>query len=137
MVVHLTIPPVALAFVELIRRCPHLEAVQVPQCQFRRVSKPSRCLLDVQWVRIFEGRFCGYRTDTTEYSTVDDGWIIRRTEELGAAGLDSEKIVAEVARESEVSPGLVGYISASSGARRGSISQCRVILLLPLSDPAT
>jgi len=109
-VVHLTYHPTALVFLELIKRCPRLEAVQVPPSRINNVSKPSMCLLKVQKVKIFEGLILGHRTDLIEYYTVDEGLILQRAEELQAEGLDSEEVVAKVSEEVKVSPGLVGFI---------------------------
>jgi hypothetical protein len=109
-VVHLTICPTTIVLLELIKRCPKLDAVQIAPFQFRNMSKSNRGFLEVQGVKIFEGLIQGYRTDMNEYRTIDDGLILQRAEELRVEGLDSEEIVAKVAREVEVSPGLVGFI---------------------------
>lgn len=109
-VVHLTIPISTADFFGLIQRCPRLEAIQVPPFKFRDVSKSSRRLLEVRGVKIFPGRIRSHRTDIDEHYTIDDGVILQRTEELRAAGLDSMEIVAKVAEEARVSPGLVGFI---------------------------
>jgi len=110
-VVHLVIPPTTRLLLELINRCTRLEAVQVPPSQFRKLFKSSRVLLDVQGVKIFPGRIWGHRTDMYEYYTIDESLILQRTRELRAEGLDSEDVVAKVAGEAEVSPGLVGFIA--------------------------
>ena len=60
--------------------------------------------------KVFPGRIWGHRTDIDEYYTVDEGAILQRAGELRAEGLDSEEIVAKVAEEAGVSPGLVGFI---------------------------
>jgi hypothetical protein len=109
-VVHLAVPITALVLLELIKRCPRLEAVQVPPSKFSKVSKPSRGLLEVQGVKIFPGLVWGHRTDMYAYYIVDDGLILQRARELRAEGLDPEEIVAKVAGELEVSPGLVEVI---------------------------
>jgi hypothetical protein len=44
------------------------------------------------------------------YYIVDDGLILQRAGELRAEGLDSGEIVAKVAEEAGISPGLVGFI---------------------------
>jgi hypothetical protein len=106
-VVHLVVPPTALVLLELIKRCPRLEAVQIPPSKFSKVSKPSRGLLEVQGVKIFPGLVWGHRTDMYEYYTVDDDAILQRVGELQAEGLDPEEVAAKVAEEAKVSPGLV------------------------------
>jgi len=63
-------------------------------------------------VKIFPGLVWGHRTDMYAYYTVDDGVILQRARELRAEGLDPEEIVAKVAGELEVSPGLVEVIIA-------------------------
>lgn len=113
-VVHLVAPPTALLLLELIKRCPKLEAVQIPPSRFRTMFKSSRRLLEVQGVKVFPGSVWGHRTDMYEYHTVDDGAILQRAGELQAEGLDPEEIVAKVAEEAKVSPGLVGFILDSS-----------------------
>lgn len=115
-VVHLVVPPTALVLLELIKRCPRLEAVQVPPSKFHKVSKPSRRLLEVQGVKIFPGLVWGHRTDMYAYYTVDDDAILQRVGELQAEGLDPEEIIAKVAGEAKVSPGLVEFI-LDSGLR--------------------
>ncbi|MDD3565246.1 MAG: DUF1699 family protein [Methanothrix sp.] len=109
-VVHLVIPPTTRLLLKLINKCPMLEAVQVPPSKFSKVSKPSRGLLEVQGVKIFPGLVWGHRTDMYAYYIVDDGLILQRARELRAEGLDPEEIVAKVAGELEVSPGLVEVI---------------------------
>ena len=113
-VVHLTIYPTTIVLLELIKKCPKLDAVQIAPFQFRNMSKSNRGFLEVQGVKIFEGLIQGYRTSMNEYRTIDDGLILQRAEELRAEGLDSEEIVAKVAREVEVSPGLARFILDSS-----------------------
>jgi len=109
-VVHLTIPISTADFFGLIQRCPRLEAIQVPPFKFRDVSKSSRRLLEVRGVKIFAGTVRGHRTDRTCYFTIDDGLILQRAGQLRAEGLDSGEIVAKMAEEAGVSPGLVGFI---------------------------
>ena len=109
-VVHQTFPLTTVALLELIQRCPRLEAIEAPPYRYRTMFKSSRCLLDVQGVKVFPGRVWGHRTDIDEYYTVDEGLILQRAGELRAEGLDSGEIVAKVAEEAEVSPGLVGFI---------------------------
>jgi len=109
-VIHLTFPPTTLALLELIQICPRLEAIEVPPYRYRTMFKSSRCLLDVQGVKVFPALIQGHRTDRAEYITVDDALILQRAGELRAEGLDSGEIVAKVAEEAGVSPGLVGFI---------------------------
>jgi hypothetical protein len=109
-VVHLVAPPTATVILELIDRCPQLEAIEVHPSQFERLSTPSLCLLKCQGVKIFPGRIWGHRTDRSEYFTVDEGLIMQKAAELRAEGLDSEEIVGRVGSATGVSPGLVSVI---------------------------
>ena len=108
--VHLVAPPTALVLLELINRCPKLEAVQVHPSRFERLSESSLCLLEVQGVKIFPGAIQGHRTDRAEYITVDERAILQRAGELQAEGLGSGEVVARMAEEAGVSPGLVEFI---------------------------
>ena len=109
-VVHLTFPISTVDLLSLMKRCPRLEAIQAPPSLFRNMFKSSRRLLDVRRVKFFEGTIQGYRTGTDDHYTIDDDLILLRMKELRAEGLDSEEILAKVAEEAEVSPGLVEYI---------------------------
>ena len=113
-VVHLTFPLTTVALLELIQRCPRLEAIEAPPYRYRTMFKSSRCLLDVQGVKVFPALIQGHRTDRAEYITVDDGAILQRAGELRAEGLDSREIVAKVAEEAGVSAGLVGVLLRES-----------------------
>ena len=109
-VVYLATHAVALALLELIKRCPHLEAVELSPSRYRNMCKSSWGLLEAHGVKIFEGTAQRRRADRTGYFTVDEGLILHRAVELRAEGLDSGEIVAKVAEEAGVSPGLVGFI---------------------------
>ena len=114
-VFHLTFNPTTVALLDLMQRCPRLEAIQVPPFQFRNMFKSSRCFLEARGVTFFEGTIRGYRSDTGDHYTVDDGLILQRAGELRAEGLDSGEIVAKVAEEAGVSAGLVGHILGFTG----------------------
>ena len=109
-VVHLAFPLPAVVLFELMKRCPRLKAIEVPPSRFATLSKPTLCLLEVQGVKVFPGLVWGHRTDIDEYITIDDGLILQRAGELRAEGLDSGEVVAKVAEEAGISPGLVGFI---------------------------
>jgi len=109
-VVHLVAPPTALVLLELIDRCPQLEAIEVHPSHFERLSTPSLCLLKCQGVKILPGRTWGPRMDRSVYFTIDEGLIMQKAAELRAEGLDSEEIVGRVASATGVSPGLVSVI---------------------------
>ena len=115
-VVHLAFPLPAVVLFELMKRCPRLKAIEVPPSRYAKLSKPTRCLLEVQGVKVFPGLVWGHRTDIDEYITIDDALILKRAGELRAEGLDSGEIVAKVAAEAGVSAGLVGFI-LDSGLR--------------------
>lgn len=86
-VIHLIIVPTTIDLLDLINRCPSLATVELPPYRFRNMCKSSRCLLELQGVKIFLGVIQGHRTDLSEYCTFDNDMIIQR------------------AREAEVSPG--------------------------------
>ena len=77
-VVYLATHPVALALLELIKRCPCMEAVELSPSKYRNMCKASWGLLEVHGVKIFEGTVQRRRADRIGYFTVDDGAIRRR-----------------------------------------------------------
>jgi hypothetical protein len=109
-VVQVSFPLTTSALLELTKKCPKLQGIQVPPSRFEKMWGRSLILLEVLGVRIFEGSIQGYRTDRAEYITVEDGLILQRAGELQAEGLDSGEIVARVAGERGVSLGVVGFI---------------------------
>ena len=109
-VVHVSFPLTTSALLELAKKCPKLEGIQVPPSRLAKMWDRSLILLEVLGIRIFEGSIQGYRTDRAEHITIDDGLILQRVEKLRAEGLDSEEVVAKVAAEVRVPPGLVRFI---------------------------
>ena len=109
-VVHVSFPLTTSALLELAKKCPKLEGIQVPPSRFAKMGGRSLILLEVLGVRIFEGSIQGYRSDRDEYITIDDSRIRQRAGERRADGLGAEEIVAKVAAEAGVSPGLVGFV---------------------------
>lgn len=109
-VVHVSFPLTTSALLELAKKCPKLEGIQVPPSRLANMGGRSLILLEVLGVRIFEGSIQGYRSDRDEYITIDDSRIRQRAGELRADGLGAEEIVAKVAAEAGVSPGLVGFV---------------------------
>jgi hypothetical protein len=115
-VVHLVTPPTAIVLLELIDRCPQLEAIEVHPSRFERLSTPSLCLLKCLGVKIFPGRIWGHRTDMAEYFTVDEGLIMQKATEFQAEGLNCYEVVERVSSATGISPGLVSVIlQRSSG----------------------
>ncbi|WP_048145150.1 DUF1699 family protein [Methanothrix harundinacea] len=85
-VVHVSFPLTTSALLELAKKCPKLEGIQVPPSRLANMGGRSLILLEVLGVRIFEGSIQGYRTDRAEYITIDDGLILQRAGELRAEG---------------------------------------------------
>jgi hypothetical protein len=102
-VVHVSFPLTTSALLELAKKCPKLEGIQVPPSRLANMGGRSLILLEVLGVRIFEGSIQGYRTDRAEHITIDDGLILQRVGKLQAEGLDTGEVVAEVSKETEVS----------------------------------
>ena len=111
-IVHLAFRPSNVDFLDLMRSCPRLRAVQVPPSYHKTMSKAIKLFLEMQGIDLLEGDVWGHRKDIDEYYVVDEEAI----EEIGALikqGESIEDASATIQRRTRLAPDLIKYIAKS------------------------
>jgi len=111
-VVHLAFRPSNVDFLDLMRSCPRLRAVQVPPSYHKTMSKAIKLFLEMQGIDLLEGDVWGHRKDIDEYYVVDEEAI----EEIGnliKEGESIEETTAAIQRKTRLAPDLIKYIAKS------------------------
>ena len=111
-IVHLAFRPSNVDFLDLMRSCPRLRAVQVPPSYHKTMSKAIKLFLDMQGITLLEGDVWGHRKDIDEYYVVDEEAI----EEIGTLikqGESIEDASAAIQRRTRLAPDLIRYIAKS------------------------
>jgi hypothetical protein len=111
-IVHLAFRPSNVDFLDLMRSCPRLRAVQVPPSYHKTMSKAIKLFLEMQGIDLLEGDVWGHRKDIDEYYVVDEGAI----EEIGTLikqGESIEDASAAIQRKTRLAPDLIKYIAKS------------------------
>ncbi|MDF0591396.1 DUF1699 family protein [Candidatus Methanocrinis natronophilus] len=111
-IVHLAFRPSNVDFLDLMRSCPRLRAVQVPPSYHKTMSKAIKLFLDMQGIDLLEGDVWGHRKDIDEYYVVDEEAI----EEIGTLikqGESIEDASAAIQRRTRLAPDLIKYIAKS------------------------
>ncbi|HNR57958.1 MAG: DUF1699 family protein [Methanothrix sp.] len=111
-IVHLAFRPSNVDFLDLMRSCPRLRAVQVPPSYHKTMSKAIKLFLEMQGIDLLEGDVWGHRKDIDEYYVVDEEAI----EEIGnliKEGESIEEAAAAIQRKTRLAPDLIKYIAKS------------------------
>ena len=111
-IVHLAFRPSNVDFLDLMRSCPRLRAVQVPPSYHKTLSKAIKLFLEMQGITLLEGDVWGHRKDIDEYYVVDEEAI----EEIGSLIREGESIqdaTAAIQRKTRLAPDLIKYIARS------------------------
>jgi len=111
-IVHLAFRPSNVDFLDLMRSCPRLRAVQVPPSYHKTMSKAIKLFLEMQGITLLEGDVWGHRKDIDEYYIVDETAI----EEIGnliSEGESIEETAAAIQKKTRLAPDLIKYIAKS------------------------
>ena len=111
-IVHLAFRPSNVDFLDLMRSCPRLRAVQGPPSYHKTMSKAIKLFLEMQGIDLLEGDVWGHRKDIDEYYVVDEEAI----EEIGNLIKEGESIedaAATIQRKTRLAPDLIKYIAKS------------------------
>ncbi len=110
--VHLAFRPSNVDFLDLIRTCPRLRAVQVPPSYHKTLSRAIKLFLDMQGVTLLEGDVWGHRRDIDEYYVVDEE-AIGEIGDLIRGGESIEDAAAAIQQRTRLAPDLIKYIARS------------------------
>ncbi len=112
MMIHLAFRPSNVDFLNLMKRCPRLRAIQVPPSYHKTMSKAMKLFLEMQGVDLLEGDVWGHRKDIDEYFVVEEGAV----EEIGnmiAKGESIEDTTSRIQKKTRLAPDLIKYIAKS------------------------
>jgi len=108
-IVHMTFRPKNVDFLNIVKACPKIEAVQVPPAYIGSVSMSSRMFLEMQRIQLIEGVVWGHRTDICNSYTIPDS-LTSRIHEMRVFGISSEVIGETIQREFRMDAGTVGFV---------------------------
>ena len=110
--VHIAFRPSNVDFLDLMRSCPRLRAIQVPPSYNKTLSKAIRLFLDMQGIDLLEGDVWGHRKDIDEYYVVEEDAIVR-IGDIVAGGESIDDAVAQIQMTTKLAPDLIKYIAKS------------------------
>ena len=111
--VHLVFRPTMVDIVNLMARCPRLEAVQVPLYCHRKLPPDTRCILEARGIDLLAGDARYHKSDTGEYIMVDES-VIEEIRNMVSEGVGAEKIVSRLQWTARLAPDLIRYIIKTS-----------------------
>ena len=107
--VHLTFRPSNTDVVALMKACPNLLVLHIPNSYKRTMSKSATMFLSANNIKLLAGDLRGHRKDVDQYYTVSDA-IISEILDHQKKGLRRDEIVRRAGRNSRLSPDLINHI---------------------------
>jgi len=110
--VHLAFRASNVDFLNLMKICPRLRAIQVPPSYRKTMSKAIQLFLEMQGIDLLEGDVWGHRKDIDEYFMVDDE-TIGEIESMISEGVTIEEASDQIMKKTRLAPDLIKYIAKS------------------------
>ena len=107
--IHLAFRASNVDFLNLIKRVPRLQMIQVPPSYMKTMSKSIGVFLDMQGVKFIEGDVWGHRKDLDEYFTVEDS-TLDKIRALAADGASADDVANQIQRKARIGSELIKYI---------------------------
>ena len=111
-IVHLAFRASNVDFLNLMKICPRLRAIQVPPSYRRTISQAIQVFLDMQGITLLEGDVWGHRKDIDEYYVVSEE-TIGEIEAMISRGATAEEAAEEITKRTRLAPDLIRYIARS------------------------
>jgi hypothetical protein len=111
-IVHLAFRASNVDFLNLMKICPRLRAIQVPPSYRKTMSKAIQLFLEMQGIDLLEGDVWGHRKDIDEYFMVDDE-TIGEIESMISEGVTIEEASDQIMKKTRLAPDLIKYIAKS------------------------
>ena len=92
-IVHIAFRPSNKDIFMLVRTCPKLKAIHVPNSYNKTISKSTLMFLEMQNIKLLEGDVWGHRKDINEYYEIKPN-IFDRIEELKSEGKSNDEIIS-------------------------------------------
>jgi len=109
-IVHLAFRASNVDFLNLMQRCPRLQAVQIPPSYQKTMSNAIRGFLNMQGVELLGGDVWGHRKDINEYFTIPDE-AVSAIKSMNEMGSDPAQIERDVKKKVKMGSDLIKYIA--------------------------
>jgi hypothetical protein len=110
--VHLAFRASNVDFLNLLKKVPRLQMVQVPPSYMKTMSKAIEVFLDMQGVKLLEGDVWGHRKDIDEYFTVEDA-TIEEIRSLADSGKTLDSVANQIQKKARIGPDLIKFIATT------------------------
>jgi len=111
-IVHLAFRASNVDFLNLMKICPRLRAIQVPPSYHKTMSKAIQLFLEMQGIELLVGDVWGHRKDIDEYFMINDE-TIGEIEAMISSGVGIEEAADEIIKKTRLAPDLIKYIAKS------------------------
>ena len=108
-IVHFAFRPSNTNIFTLVKTCPKLKALHIPNSYNKTISKSTLMFLEMQGIKLLEGDVWGHRNDINEYYEIKPK-IFGRIEELKKEGKSKEEIVSTLGLETRLSNDLIKFL---------------------------
>jgi hypothetical protein len=111
-IVHLAFRASNVDFLNLMKICPRLRAVQVPPSYHKTMSKAIQLFLEMQGIELLVGDVWGHRKDIDEYFMINDE-TVDEIESMISEGASIEEAADLIQKKTRLAPDLIKYIAKS------------------------
>ena len=111
-IVHLAFRASNVDFLNLMKICPRLRAIQVPPSYHKTMSRAIQLFLEMQGIDLLEGDVWGHRKDIDEYFMINDE-TINEIESMISEGVTIEEATEQIMKKTRLAPDLIKYIAKS------------------------
>jgi hypothetical protein len=108
-IVHFAFRPSNKDIFMLVKKCPKLKAIHIPNSYKKTISKSTLMFLEMQDIGLLEGDVWGHRTDIAEYYEIKPQ-IFGRIDDLKNEGKSKEEIISKLGMETRLSEDLIKFI---------------------------
>jgi hypothetical protein len=111
-IVHLAFRASNVDFLNLMKICPRLRAVQVPPSYHKTMSKAIQLFLEMQGIELLVGDVWGHRKDIDEYFMINDE-TVEEIEAMVSSGVGIDEAADQIMKKTRLTPDLIKYIAKS------------------------
>jgi hypothetical protein len=111
-IVHLAFRASNVDFLNLMKICPRLRAVQVPPSYHKTMSKAIQLFLEMQGIELLVGDVWGHRKDIDEYFMINDE-TVEEIEAMVSSGVGIDETADTIMKKTRLAPDLIKYIAKS------------------------
>jgi len=108
--VHMAFRASNVDYLNLMKRCPRLRAIQVPPSYHKTMSTAIQAFMDMQGIELLAGDVWGHRKDLDEYFTVEDA-TLQEILALTGSGASLEDVTSQVQKKARIGPDLIKFIA--------------------------